>query len=162
MENTLTRWTMPKDYFGEEWPEYFAFLGQHRDSECLGRANFTAGLDALGGESDTVIVVRENHWAVGWVEWIAIHETDTDSLAKASSLNAALEDYPVLDEGLFSKLENEECALTWECFDAKDRTEYLRKHLNTIKGNFRQLLVAVKGSWYDAANLLPCPSEILY
>ena len=40
-------------------------------------------LEALRGESETVIVVRESHWAVGWVEWIKIHELDTTALAIA-------------------------------------------------------------------------------
>jgi len=31
----------------------------------------------LGGESETVFVVSENHFLVGRVEWIAIHESDT-------------------------------------------------------------------------------------
>lgn len=38
----------------------------------------TCMLRELGGESETVRVVRESHWAVGWVEWIAIHESDIE------------------------------------------------------------------------------------
>ena len=51
-----------------------------RDSDCLKQSNFAVMLRELGGESETVIVVRESHWAVGWVEWIAIHELDAAAL----------------------------------------------------------------------------------
>ena len=79
----LKRWTMPNSYFGAVWPNYYVFLGQHRDSDALTRSNFTCGLKALGGESETVEVVRESHWAVGWVEWIAIHQDDAAALVDA-------------------------------------------------------------------------------
>lgn len=55
-------------------------------------------LEALGGETETVIVVRESHWAVGGVEWIAIHEADAMALAKADEQCERLADYPVLNE----------------------------------------------------------------
>ena len=42
-----------------------------------------------------MIVVQESHWAVGWVERIAIHESDA---ATADWPKAKLADYPVLDE----------------------------------------------------------------
>ena len=66
---TINRWTMPDSYYGSQWPEYFVFLSQSRDSDALTRSNFECGLKALGGESEAVQVVREGHWAVGWIEW---------------------------------------------------------------------------------------------
>jgi hypothetical protein len=83
----LKRWKRPENYFGAEWPEYFSSgVGQSRDSDALERSNFTCMLEALGGESDTVIVVRESHWAVGWVEWIAIHQDDDKALEIADKI----------------------------------------------------------------------------
>ena len=77
----LERWKMPRDYSGAEWPDYYSSgVGRSRDSDCLEESNFHSMLAALGGESDTVQVVRESHWAVGWVEWIAIHESDEAAL----------------------------------------------------------------------------------
>ena len=68
-------------YAGAEWTQYYSSgVGQSRDSSALERSNFVCMLKALGGESDTVIMVREGHWAVGWIEWIAIHETDARAL----------------------------------------------------------------------------------
>jgi len=119
----LKRWEMPDSYFGAEWPEYFVFLGQHRDSDALTRSNFECGLRELGGESETVIVVRERHWAVGWVEWIAIHESDVEAIIKADEMSCAIESYPVLDESHFSELEWDEAQTQWEMMPLKYRVE---------------------------------------
>jgi len=119
----LTRWTMPDSYFGAEWPEYFVFLSQSRDADALTRSNFECGLESLGGESETVIVVREGHWAVGWIEWIAIHESDADAILKAEDMLCALSDYPVLNESHFSELEHSEAENTWQKMPIKYRVE---------------------------------------
>lgn len=164
----LTRWTLPRDYAGEVWPDYYtAGVGQSRDSDALERANFVAMLKRLGGESETVLVVREGHWAVGWIEWIAIHESDSVALTIANTVKGELEDYPIIDEELFSQYENEECEQVWsQCYDEHERAEYLRKHVSKVyplsgETAYTMLRAAVKGSWYYAANLLPCPSDIL-
>lgn len=120
---SLERWTMPDSYFGAEWPEYFVFLGQTRDSDALSRSNFECGLRELGGESETVIVVRESHWAVGWVEWIAIHESDVEAIIKADEMSSALSDYPALDESHFSELEWTEAQDYWESLSLRERVE---------------------------------------
>ncbi len=68
---------MPANYSGAIWPAYYdSGVGQHGESDALERSNFTCMLAALGGVSDTVVVVHERHWAVGWIEWIAIHQDD--------------------------------------------------------------------------------------
>lgn len=123
----LERWTTPDSWFGQPWPNHYVFLGQHRDSDALSRSNFTTALDGLGGESETVTVVRESHWAVGWIEWIAIHETDETALREADSMCAALEDYPVLDDEAFSNLEWEEAQESWEWLSMRDRIELCAK-----------------------------------
>lgn len=107
----LKRWTMPEHYAGEVWPAYYsAGIGQSRDSDALERSNFACMLAALGGETDTVAVVRERHWAVGWVEWIAIHQDDEAALHEADSIVKQLQDYPVINEEHFCNLEYEEAA----------------------------------------------------
>jgi hypothetical protein len=85
----LKRWTLPDNYVGEVWPAYYSSgCGQSRDSDALERSNFSCMLKALGGESETVIVVRETHWLVGWVEWIAIHQDDDKALEIADRIAA--------------------------------------------------------------------------
>lgn len=158
----LERWTMPRDYFGAEWPEYYSSgVGRYRDSDCLEQSNFCAMLAELGGESDTVHVVRESHWAVGWVAWIAIHESDEQSLRAADAMLARLEDYPILDEDDHSAREWEECERVWsDCYSDRERVRYLRDHRCTT--DFRALRAAVSGDWGAAANLLPCPSDLIH
>lgn len=147
----LKRWSMPKYYFGAEWPECFsAGLGQSRDSDALERSNFECMLLALGGESETVTVVRESHWAVGWVEWIAIHETDAKALELADKVQAGLADYPVVDEDHWSKLEQEDADLTWQnCFDPKARIDYIREHRSQFEfHDMADLLGCVRGKYF--------------
>lgn len=95
----LKRWTLPPNYFGEIWPAYFsASVGQSRDSDALEQSNFDCMLANLGGESDTVVVVRETHWRLGWVEWIAIHEDDEKALRRADEVAGKLKSYPIMDD----------------------------------------------------------------
>src|SRR4029077_7155293 len=118
----LKLWTRPSNYCGESWPDYYVFLSQYRDSDCLDRSNFRSALTSLGGESETVLVVRESHWAVGWVEWLAIHQSDEKALLHADDMMDRLESYPILDESDFSELETEEANAVWRsCYDAKER-----------------------------------------
>ena len=123
----LKGWQMPDSYFGTEWPEYYVFLFQNRDSDSLTRSNFMCALEAIGGESDTVQVVRESHWAVGWVEWIAIHQSDETALEKAESILDDLKSYPVVNEDHWSNLEYEEACEYWERMSVRDRAEYCKR-----------------------------------
>lgn len=123
----LKRWTMPDSYWGAEWPDYFIFLSQHRDSDALSRSNFECGLEALGGESETVQVVRERHWAVGFVEWIAIHESDERALELAEEILCGLSDYPVLNEEHFYALEYSEAEQYWESMSVRERMDYCER-----------------------------------
>ena len=110
----LTKWTRASNYMGEEWNEYYVFLSQTRDSDCLERSNFTCGLDEIGGEltadDDTplVCIVRNGHWACGWLEFIAIHQSADNQLEIADKLAERLANYPVVNEEHFSMLECEE------------------------------------------------------
>lgn len=130
MENKfkhLRKWTHPNHYIGEDWPEWFVFLGQHRDSDTLTRSNFECGLARLGGESETVQVIREGHWAVGWVEWIGIHESAADKLDAAEIMLGKLKDYPVLDDDHFSDLEWKEADEQWKRLSVSERVDLCRE-----------------------------------
>jgi len=124
----IERWVLPESYGGAHWPDYFVFLGQHRDSDALARSNFEQGLAALGGESDTVLVISERHWAVGWVEWIAIHESDITALIEADAMLCALSDYPVLSDDHFGELEYNEISERWTGMSVRDRMELCAEH----------------------------------
>lgn len=147
----LRRWTMPDHYFGEVWPDYYSSgVGQSRDSDALEESNFRSMLKILGGESETVLVIHESHWAVGWVEWIAIHESDSKALELADETKAALEDYLVIDDNDFSELEQEHADQTWrECFSDADRLKYIRDHRSQFEFHaYGDLISCVRGRYF--------------
>ena len=132
----LRKWRRPRSYFGTEWPEYYVFLGRHRDSCSVDRSNFTVALDELGGESETVVINRCSHWGFGWVENIMIHENDGAALEKADTMMARLEGYSLLDEEHYSDLASTEMADYWDGItpdmrvswakDERDKCHWLR------------------------------------
>lgn len=152
---TIKRWTVPDSWFGTHWPNHYcASVGQSRDSDALERSNFEMTVKALGGESDIVTTVRESHWAVGWIEWIAIEadgslESDK-ALKEADEIADALADYPVLDDCHFSQLEDEEANETWRnCFDAHERIAYIRKNRSQFDfTTFADLMQYVRGEYF--------------
>ena len=147
----LKKWTRPAHYFGATWPDYYsAGVGRSRDSDCLERSNFASMLDALGGESDTVVVVRESHWAVGWVEWIAIHQSDDKALAIADEQQERLSNYPVLNEEHWSELESEEADSVWRnCYGWKERVAYIRDNRSQFEfRDYADMLGCVRGHYF--------------
>lgn len=124
----LRRWKRPNSYIGAEWPDYFPFLGRSRDSDLVEESNFRVGLERLGGESDTVIVTRCSHWAVGWVEKILIHESDEAALRAADQMTAKIMGYPILDEEDYSRLELDRACDYWEAMSTRERVWWCQKY----------------------------------
>jgi hypothetical protein len=102
------------------------FLGRHRDSSLLEKSNFERGLELVGGESDTVMIVRESHWAFGWVEWIAIHQSDDAALREADEIMGALECYPVVDDEHYSHMQFDATVDYWQSSPVPDRMDICR------------------------------------
>ena len=126
----LPRYTRPPhfaDYADIDRAEYFIAYSQHRDSDSLTRSNFRSILQALGGESETVLVLRDSHFAVGWVEAIYVHESDTVACAEADRILGRLEDYPVADEEDHSSLEWDEACEYWAWMNLSERVRYLSR-----------------------------------
>ena len=147
----LARWTMPRNYHGEVWPDYYSSgFGRSRDSDDLEESNFHCALAALGGESETVLVIRESHWAVGWVEWIAIHATDYAALRVADALRERIDAYPVLNEGDWSEREQESAATIWrDCYTWRERADYIRRHRSQFEPrDFRDLMGCARGEYF--------------
>lgn len=173
--HTVEKWTRPSNYVGATWHGYYsAGFGQSRDSSVTEASNFQFVQNALEAlntfvnegsrdEEPTVVIVNESHWAVGWVQWIAIHESNVAALDKARELCERANNYPLLDEEDVSRREDEECEQVWrECFNPSERVRYFRRHSYTAT-NFSDLLQAIRGgSWGHAANMLHSPSDLLY
>ena len=101
----LREWTRPSDYMGAEWHGYYAApVGRSKASTILEQSNWDTQWNELettnstAAFGDTVLIVREGHWAVGWIEWVAIHHTNTAALRAADEMAAALAEWPALDE----------------------------------------------------------------
>lgn len=125
----LQKWTRPSDWSGTPWEGYYiAPVGITRDSGTLDRSNWSAQWDALatlsadvpGDDCTSPTIVRESHWAVGWIEWVAIHESNEAALREADELAAALDNYPVLDEEAHSRMEWEEYGDCWTSYGCRD------------------------------------------
>lgn len=105
--STLTPWKRPECYVGASWPGYLiAPVGRNRDSSILQNSNWDAQwatltplvADVPGEDCASPCIVSENHWAVGWVEWVAIHESNGPAIEAAEKLASTLDDYPILDD----------------------------------------------------------------
>lgn len=160
----LKRWSLPSHYFGASWPNHYsAGVGQSRDSDCLEQSNFAVMLAALGGENDIVTLVREDHWAVGWVEWIAIEADGTPeadkALETADMAKERLADYPVLDGDDLSDRETESANETWtNCYSDKERLDYIREHRSQFEfSDYADLIGCVRGRYFAGY-----ASELLY
>ncbi len=115
----LKLWTHPGNYVGATWYDWYSVAGRHRESDALTRSNWECWVEwireLLGDEvedSDTEIgwhIVQENHWAVGWVEWLGVHkDVSPEILAKIDEKLHDLDGYPVFNEDHFSNLEQHE------------------------------------------------------
>ncbi len=135
MSKNLTLWVYPQNYFGADWSNYYVILGQHRDSDILTRCNWQVAvetleaiatrLDAFDDEGDSFVqIAADSHWAVGWCDTLLVHkDAPAQLVAEAERIVSRLQDYPILDENLFSGMEEEEANETWNCFSLRERIE---------------------------------------
>lgn len=142
-EYELSLYQRPEHYIGKYWDGWYTGLGRHANSDCLTNVNFEVflekvraasdklsilepnmGWDAQAMEIDSVYVVCERHWAVPWIEWIAIHPSDKGAMTKAAELMESLNIYPVLDEDRWSQREEEEIDEFWKQCSLKERMSY--------------------------------------
>lgn len=169
----LKPWKLPKCYMGAHWDGWYVFLGRNRDSDELTESNFDEGLKAVRAvmsketvgtvatdskflfdepqaDMATVQVVSENHWACGWVEWIAIHGSDEAALREADRLMEKLDNYPVLNEEDWSRREDESAQTIWrDCYRPVERVKYIREHRSQFEfRSFADLIGCVRGKYF--------------
>lgn len=131
-------WIRPNCYVGQTWEGWLVFLGRNRDSDLLTNHNFETALERLEEvnadhpteDTRTVFAVRESHWAVGWVEWIAIHPSNTRAVALANEMADDLDGYPILDEDRYSEKEWEAVYESWASLSVRDRYELIKRSGN--------------------------------
>lgn len=136
MPTKLTPWTLPPSYFGETWEGYLiAPVGRNRDSDLLTESNWAAQLETLkaipygnknwGFEAAPWEIVRENHWACGWIEWVALNPHASEWIAAMEKLAARLESYPVLNEDDWSNREHESACESFDRYSVRDLSKSL-------------------------------------
>ncbi len=101
-------WKRPDSYMGPDHDDTSQVIGRCRDSDLLAQSNFEVALDRLGGESATVEVIRDSHWAVGWVENIRVSKRDRKALKEVKAILNSLEEYGALDDDDYYEREAEE------------------------------------------------------
>jgi hypothetical protein len=146
--------------------EVYVFHLEHRDSDALSRSNAAVIRDRIHPwieDGKDGIIGRESHWACGWIETLYVRR-DSDAGRVLEQIGEDLEQYPVLDEDLWSRMEHDDCAEVWKnCMDEKERASYLRdagyNHIG--EETFRVLLSAVRGDWGYASMVLPNPPELI-
>ena len=132
MAETFAQYNKNAAAFGsslEGRDEWLVFLTQTRDSDHLTESNFAAALKTLGGESETVEIVRFGHWAVGWVEHLFVHPSRK---AEVAAIEAQLEDYPALDEDDWSQRESDAAFESWVQFGCDEFAEALQNEFDLM------------------------------
>lgn len=96
-------------------------VSRTRDSDILTHSNWCSFLKMLEND-DNYEIHRFGHWGPGWFEIILVRPGSPEHQT-AWEVECALADYPVLDEWLFSEMENAAEQETWDCMSLRDRIE---------------------------------------
>lgn len=86
---------------------HLAPCARHRDSDTVEESNFQVQLAAFAHADPagtTYEVHRFGHWAVGWIEEVAV-QPDSSVAALAAEFRTRLSHHPILDEEHLASLE---------------------------------------------------------
>lgn len=143
---------IPLDGEQEDW--FIAPCSRNRDSDCLTESNWAVMLKCLKEcdretEEDTYQIHRFGHWANGWFE-IVVVKPGTEAFKECERMEAALADYPILDESDFSEREHEAANLTWrDCYSIKQRIEYIEDHRSQFEfHSLADMMGCVRGKYF--------------
>jgi len=99
----------------------FSGISVHRDSDALSRSNWTViSKDMLERFPDSFDKIHCGHWAVGWIDHLAVDSSDEKAIDALLEWESKLEDYPVADEEHFSCTEIDDENETWENCISRD------------------------------------------
>jgi hypothetical protein len=93
---------------------------RNRDSGTLTQSNWECQLDALELAQAEYEIHSFGHWANGWFEIVLVHP---DHIDVVEEIEAALIDYPILDEEHYSNTEWEAVHEYWNKMRLEDRIE---------------------------------------
>jgi hypothetical protein len=124
--NNISKWKYDSNYVGEDYSEYYVVLTKHRDSDLIQESNFDCvQRDIEAGFIDSTEVIRLNHWAVGWVELLLIHESNLEALIEADRIVYKLESiYPIFDEDDYTQRVYDTACEIWDNAPEWEREEF--------------------------------------
>lgn len=113
--------------------EYYVAAGQHRDSNLLERHNFEEFVEAMKEhqqeESEAGwMIIRDRHWAVGWVEGLYIHKNAIVLCDVAEELLHDLSQYPILNDSMYSYKVHDEMYQQWSMMPYRERMALLKEN----------------------------------
>lgn len=94
-------------------------------------------------------VHRFGHWGPGWFE-IVIVRPGSACEKEAAEIEAALADYPIVDESDYSEREQEEANRVWSQYRQSDRIDYMRKHRSQMEfHDFSDMMACARGRYFS-------------
>jgi len=142
MDIIIERWERQPNYIGTEWYEYYQGPGLHRDSSITTQTNFEVAqrmLEEAAEKDEEIWAARGyepeggaleyehcNHWAVGWVDSLLVHEHAVLTLEVLMDICERLMDYPILDEDELSRREWEDKQEQYENWHEYDTASELK------------------------------------
>jgi hypothetical protein len=122
-------WDSLRNFMGTVPDEHLlVLLTRNRDSDILSESNWHTVLEYLGGESDSVQIIRHGHWACGWIEYLMIDSRDAEKRTLGEQVESRLADYPVFNEDDWSNREYEAACTAWEEMSVRTRVEIIQKY----------------------------------
>lgn len=127
----MKKWQYPSDYSGPDYKGYYIVYSRNRDSDLLSQSNFAEFERQLQcenwndrelPETPMVINVQHRHWAVGWIEFILIHEKHP-LIDLAKQLTEQLESYPVLNDLDYSERQTDAIIDYWMSLDLSNKVK---------------------------------------
>ena len=143
----------PNSYCGPEYYGCYPFIARCRDSRLVESSNWKGitedlkkkfGPEQCGAYGDeeydiqgklnedfrkpvTWFIIRDSHWAVGWIETLYIHQDAKEIVAWAEAVEKRLEGYPIYDEDLFSEMEMEQKTEYWQSCSKDEKVALLKE-----------------------------------
>lgn len=139
LQITMPKWEHPDSYFGTEFPGWYILYSRCRDSHRIANCNYETIVTQLNadeswegdeppepGTEPSVISASFNHWAVGWLEFILVHE-QSPKLQQAQEIYDALSNYSILDEEALGEMELNDAEEAWSNADLKERIDWCKE-----------------------------------
>ena len=135
-------------YYGERGEWLVAYV-MTRDSDPLDESNFRAIQDYLECANLETAIETSGHWAVGTIYHLLVPDSD-ESREILRDVTERLADYPVLDEGLYSEMEQDRVAQYWDSCGTWERLRLCKdcdESIFAARALSHELLERAPGVW---------------